>query len=124
MANCEGLYLWNCSSRLVLLQPLCYNSHHDDDWVRLLGREFALSKLFPMMTDPVARLFWDADTGALDLERHRRAIIARVLNYGTLRDWQWLTEQYGEEAVRAEALAPGRTSIRRRTRRLVSLLFA
>jgi hypothetical protein len=77
-----------------------------------------------MITGPVTRLFWDADTGLLDLERHRRAIIARVLNYGTLQDWKWLTDRYGEEAVRAEALAPGRTSIRPRTRRLVSVLFA
>ena len=77
-----------------------------------------------MITGLVARLFWDTDADALDLERHRRAIILRVLNYGALRDWRWLTEQYGQDIVRAEALAPGRSSMRPRTRRLASLLLA
>ena len=77
-----------------------------------------------MIKGPTARLFWDADIDALDLHRHQRAIIARVLNYGNMQDWQWLIEQYGEAAVRTEALSPGRSSIRPRTQRLVSLLYA
>lgn len=77
-----------------------------------------------MISGPVTRLFWDTDTDNLDLERHRRAIILRVLDYGTLRDWQWLLQQYGKDVVQAEVFAPGRSAVRPRTRRLASLLFA
>ena len=77
-----------------------------------------------MIGSPIARLFWDMDVGAIDPAQHRRLIIARVLNYGTLRDWRWLAEQYGKEVVRAEADAPGRNSVRERSRQLAALLFS
>lgn len=35
-------------------------------------------------------LFWDADVSTLDIERHRRYIVARVLEHGTLADWETL----------------------------------
>jgi hypothetical protein len=77
-----------------------------------------------MISDPISRLFWDMNRGALDPEKHARTIIARVLNYGTLRDWQWLERQYGREAVRGAAKSDARSGVRNRSRRLASLLFA
>lgn len=77
-----------------------------------------------MITGSATRLVWDADIDALDLRSHQRAIIVRVLHYGNLQDWRWLIEQYGEAAVRAEALAAGGSSGHPRTQRLVSLLYA
>jgi len=77
-----------------------------------------------MISDPISRLFWDMNRGALDPEKHARTIIARVLNYGTLRDWQWLERQYGRETVRAAAELDARSGIRDRSRRLASLLYA
>ena len=77
-----------------------------------------------MISEQVKRLFWDMNQDALDPEKHARTIIARVLNYGTLRDWQWLEHQYGREALRAAAESEARSGIRERSRRLASLLFA
>lgn len=76
-----------------------------------------------MIADPVARLFWEMDPDQLDLARHRRVIIPRVLNYGTLADWRWLEKQYGRDVVRATAVASGRGSVSERSRRLATLLF-
>jgi hypothetical protein len=77
-----------------------------------------------MIADPVARLFWDMNPSALDPVQHQRVIIPRVLNYGTLSDWQWLERRYGREVLRTEATAVGRNAIRERSRRLAALLFA
>ena len=76
-----------------------------------------------MIADPVRRLFWDMDADALDVAKHRRAIISRVLNYGTLADWQWIENQYGRNAIRAEVTGTIRSGIRERSRRLAELLF-
>ena len=40
-------------------------------------------------------LFWDVDAGSLDAERNKKLIIHRVLDYGTLSDWQLIHECYG-----------------------------
>lgn len=77
-----------------------------------------------MIDHPVARLFWEMDPDQLDLARHRRAIIRRVLNYGTLADWRWLEQNYGRAGVRAEAVGRGRNGVRERSGRLAALLFA
>lgn len=77
-----------------------------------------------MTAEPIARLFWDMDSGELDPVRDQRVIIPRVLNYGTLADWQWLERRYGRDALRAAIAADGRSSIRERSGRLARLLFA
>ncbi len=41
-----------------------------------------------MISNPIARLFWDMNPDALDPTRDRRVIIPRVLNYGTLADFK------------------------------------
>lgn len=48
----------------------------------------------------VAALLWEYDAGALDPERHRELLFARVLARG---DWQsigWLRRQYGDAPLR------------------------
>lgn len=35
-------------------------------------------------------LFWDVDPRTLDMERHAKYIVGRVLERGTLQDWQLL----------------------------------
>jgi hypothetical protein len=39
-------------------------------------------------------LFWDVDPATLDMERHRKYIIARVLECGTLEDWRMLCRRF------------------------------
>ncbi|MBI3259347.1 MAG: hypothetical protein HYZ54_07750 [Ignavibacteriae bacterium] len=40
-------------------------------------------------------LFWDCNLETLDVEKHKRQIIVRVLERGTLEDWQTIKELYG-----------------------------
>lgn len=53
------------------------------------------------------RLFWDTDPHKLDLQRHTRYIITRVLEKGDLEDWNWVRWTYGEKRLR-EALDENR----------------
>ena len=49
-------------------------------------------------------LFWDTDSSKLDAEKHARYIIARVIMFGTLDDWQEIKKQYGMERIKNEML--------------------
>ncbi len=40
------------------------------------------------------RLFWDVDPSTLDVSRHKRWMVQRVLEYGTIEDWRALCELY------------------------------
>lgn len=72
------------------------------------------------------RLFWDMDAHKLDTSAHKKTIIERVLNNGTLSDWRWLTSTYGNRIIN-ETLAKknlfGRDNIRPQSRRLAGLLL-
>ena len=45
------------------------------------------------------KLFWDVDPSTLDFERHRKYVVARVLEYGTLDDWQLLVRRFTLESI-------------------------
>jgi len=49
-------------------------------------------------------LFWDSNLEELDLQKHKRKIIVRVLERGTLQDWQAIKELYGKDTIRDEVL--------------------
>jgi len=51
-----------------------------------------------------ANLFWDTDETTLNLEKHARFIIERVLSRGRLSDWFTLLELYGRDRIKNEAL--------------------
>lgn len=38
-------------------------------------------------SDFSANLFWDVDPEKLDIERHLKYVVARVLEFGTFEDW-------------------------------------
>ncbi|HUH17986.1 DUF6922 domain-containing protein [Albibacterium sp.] len=42
-----------------------------------------------------SHLFWDVNRNSLDINRSRRLIVHRVLDYGLLKDWQLLVKVYG-----------------------------
>ena len=48
---------------------------------------------------PVRKLFWDTDVRALRWDRHREAIIGRVLASGTWADVTWLRKTVGDPAL-------------------------
>ena len=49
-------------------------------------------------------LFWDCDPKALDSRKHRKFIIARVLNRGRMSDWRSLKQLYSDEELRHEVV--------------------
>ena len=76
--------------------------------------------------DNIKDLFWEWDKTALDTEKHKSAIIERVINYGTLRDWRWLAATYGREEVRRvtrDRAASRPENIRPRAGHLAEILF-
>ena len=47
----------------------------------------------------VKKLFWDVNKENLDTDLHKKSITERVLNYGGLADWKWLSSVYGKETI-------------------------
>lgn len=45
-------------------------------------------------------LFWDTDAATLDLDRHAKQIIARVVERGGLEGWHRLRRHYGDDKLR------------------------
>ncbi len=43
-----------------------------------------------VVSDFSENLFWDVDPATLDVDRHLAYIVARVVQHGTLKDWQAL----------------------------------
>ena len=52
---------------------------------------------------PIAKfsehLFWDTPVASVDVERHRKWLVKRVLEKGTKADWDRLLSLYGKAAV-------------------------
>ena len=53
-----------------------------------------------MIPSEFTHLFWEYDDSALSLELHRRFIISRVINFGTIPALQWLFKTYELEILR------------------------
>jgi hypothetical protein len=46
-----------------------------------------------------SHLFWDVNRDELDAEKDKKLIIARVLEYGMLNDWKYITKYYSIEEI-------------------------
>jgi hypothetical protein len=53
-----------------------------------------------VIPDHVLKLFWDADKSGIDVEKHARYIICRVLDFGDTAEVRWLFDTYGEDVIR------------------------
>jgi len=74
----------------------------------------------------IQRLFWDLNLQKLDINLNAKTIIERVLNNGTLADWQWLVSIYGSKKIKdtlAEKNSFGRDNLRPQSRRLAALIL-
>lgn len=49
-------------------------------------------------------LFWDTNPDNLDMEKHARYIISRVVNFGQIEDWRLIKSFYGLERIKEEML--------------------
>jgi hypothetical protein len=55
------------------------------------------------LTDLSPHLFWDVDISKLDIDRSRKFVIGRILDYGTIDDWRkalriWSIYEIGDSA--------------------------
>jgi hypothetical protein len=67
-------------------------------------------------------LLWSYNFDRIDPVKHQKTIIVQAVNYGTLRHWQWLIENYGRERVREVLSSISATEIKPRSRRLASII--
>jgi len=44
-------------------------------------------------------LFWDVDPDTIDLEKHARYVIERVLDFGSDEEVRWLFKRYPREKI-------------------------
>ncbi|GHV23855.1 hypothetical protein FACS189428_7720 [Clostridia bacterium] len=49
-------------------------------------------------------LFWDTDPAGLDMEKHKKYIVERVLDYGSWEDWLLIRNYYGLDRLKEIAL--------------------
>ncbi len=49
-------------------------------------------------------IFWDIDPKTLDIDKHARFIIERVVKKGSLEDWQYLKKLYSLTKIKEEAI--------------------
>lgn len=68
-------------------------------------------------------ILWSYDVAKLDVEKHKKLLIAQAINYGDLKHWRWLAATYGKEQVREILGAIPASEIRPRVQRLAALLF-
>lgn len=61
-------------------------------------------------------LFWDVNLKTFDLEKHKKFMVERVLEYGLLSDWNLTKELYGKEEIK-------NISLNIRSMRAISLSF-
>ncbi len=70
-----------------------------------------------------APLFWSYRITDLDVKRHQRTIVTQLINYGDLRHWHWLLEQYGREGLRSILADIPKSALRSRAARLATIVF-
>lgn len=49
--------------------------------------------------DQIDQLFWDIDPKKLDIKRHKRFIVERILQYGTPPEVSWLLDTYTDKDI-------------------------
>ncbi|MCF6222624.1 MAG: hypothetical protein L3J34_02735 [Flavobacteriaceae bacterium] len=49
-------------------------------------------------------LFWDIDPKTLDIEKHSKFIIRRVLQYGSMEDWEKIKKIFGLNKIVSTAI--------------------
>jgi len=72
------------------------------------------------------KLFWDVNEEKLDTILHKKSIIERIINYGTLADWKWLSSVYDRNTIINISNTKdkfGRKNIRPSAEYLASLIF-
>lgn len=84
-----------------------------------MGKE-ELPRILPEFFRP---LFWSYNFETIDPLEQKKLVIIDTINYGDLKHWRWLKENYGEEVIREVLENIPATELRPRAGRLAELLF-
>jgi ribosomal protein S8 len=57
-----------------------------------------------LINDLSPHLFWDVDSNNLDIDKSKKLIIRRVLDYGLIGDWKILVKVYGVSEIAKTAI--------------------
>lgn len=54
-----------------------------------------------MLPHPITKksLFWDTDINAIDVLKHKRYVIERILKFGSPSDYSWLKRAYSPDEI-------------------------
>lgn len=85
------------------------------------NQQVASGQILPDFFRPI---LWSYDFNKIDLEKNKKAIILNTINYGDLRHWKWIAENYGNYAVREVIGGVSSTEFRSRALRLAGLIFS
>ena len=69
-------------------------------------------------------LLWGLKWDDLNIEEDIQDIVSSVVNEGTLDQWRWLVETYGEEKIRQVLQNRLATEFHPESRRLAQLIFS
>ena len=61
-----------------------------------------------MQIPVTSTLFWDCDMNDLDVQKHARFIIERILSRGEVNDFSWAKKTYGDKKLK-EVVVQNRT---------------
>lgn len=67
-------------------------------------------------------LFWDVDPKTLDPKKHARYIIERILDFGEIKELQWLVYQYPQSTIQSVIHEP-RNVIDKKSKALWQAVF-
>ena|ERR1700728_3895885 len=76
------------------------------------------------LPDSLRPFFWSYRFEELEPAKDEKTVIIELINYGTLRHWQWLVQEYGAAEIKRVLQSIPATEIKPRTRVLASLLFS
>lgn len=68
-------------------------------------------------------LLWSYNFSQIDKEENKKTIIVNTINYGDLKHWKWITENYGKKEVVKVLSSVPLSELRPGARKLASVLF-
>lgn len=69
-------------------------------------------------------ILWSYNFSSIDSEKDKKTIIVNAINYGDLKHWKWVKENYGAEPVRQILGNITATELRPPALRLASIIFS
>ena len=68
--------------------------------IRAVCINFGTMQHLVSIEDFSPHLFWDMDKKDFDLSRHGSQLVFRVVEYGTMKDWELLQKLYDSESLK------------------------